>query len=125
MEVERYFGVRFPADYRRFAVEPGAMDEVMPPAGDFLQISAIERVIEYHEAGECSERFPGSVTIGGNGSREMLVYDFRQDPPPLVLLDITAEDWSAALYQAPSLSALLEGLPLHGWSWEAVDYRSQ
>jgi hypothetical protein len=35
--------------------------------------------------------------------------------PPLVLLDITAEDWSAALCQAPSLTALLAQLPERGW----------
>jgi hypothetical protein len=45
----------------------------------------------------------------------MLTYDFRSAEPPLVLLDITAEDWSAALCQAPSLTALLAQLPERGW----------
>jgi hypothetical protein len=36
----------------------------------------------------------------------------------LVLLDITAEGWPAALYQAPSLTALLELFPGRGWSFE-------
>jgi hypothetical protein len=58
------------------------------------------------------------VVIGGDGSREMLVYDFREDPPALVLLDITAEGWPAALYQAPSLTALLEQFPQRGWSFD-------
>jgi len=49
---------------------------------------------------------------------EVVAYDFREDPPALVLLDITGDDWTAALYQAPSLTALLEQFPQLGWSFE-------
>lgn len=64
------------------------------------------------------ERFPRSVVIGGDGSREMLTYDFRQEPPSLVLLDVSAQDWSSGIQQATSFSALLEQFPETGWTWD-------
>ncbi|MET9728127.1 hypothetical protein [Streptomyces zaomyceticus] len=51
----------------------------------------------------------------------MLTYDFRRTPPPLVLLDVSAQDWSSAIHQATSLSALLEQFPETGWKWEETD----
>jgi hypothetical protein len=38
--------------------------------------------------------------------------------PRLVLLDVTAENWAAAIYQASSLTALLTQLPERGWLFE-------
>jgi hypothetical protein len=117
-KVERYFGVRFPDDYRRFLAAQGSMGQFVPPAGDYLAIYPIDQVIGINQAGSIPQRFPQAVVIGDDGSREMLAYDFREDPPALVLLDITAEGWPAALYQAPSLTALLERFPQRGWSFE-------
>jgi hypothetical protein len=117
-KVEQYFGVRFPDDYRRFVATQGSMGQFVPPAGDYLAIYPVDQVIGINQAGSIPERFPGALVIGGDGSREMLVYDFREAPPALVLLDITAEGWPAALYQAPSLTALLEQFPQRGWSFE-------
>ena len=114
-KVEQYFGVRFPDDYRRFLT---TMGQPVPPAGDYLTIYPIDQLIRINQAGSIPQRFPQAVVIGGDGSREMLVYDFREDPPALVLLDITAEGWPAALYQAPSLTALLEQFPQRGWSFQ-------
>jgi hypothetical protein len=50
--------------------------------------------------------------MGGDGSREMLAYHFRQGQSPLVLLDLTAQD------QASSLAALLAQLPERGWLFD-------
>ncbi|MFF0000606.1 SMI1/KNR4 family protein [Streptomyces avermitilis] len=115
---ERRFGVRFPEDYRHFLATEGSIARFVPPADDFLMINAIAELIEVTEAGDFQERFPGSVVIGGDGSREMLTYDFRQEPPPLVLLDVSAQDWSSAIHQATSFSALLEQFPETGWKWD-------
>lgn len=120
-QVEHHFGVRFPEDYRHFLSTEGSMSRFVPPADDFLMINAVAELIGVDEAGEFQERFPGSLVIGGDGSREMLTYDFRQDPPPLVLLDVSAQDWSSAVPQAPSLSDLLERFPETGWNWDDSD----
>ncbi|GAB3168327.1 MULTISPECIES: SMI1/KNR4 family protein [Streptomyces] len=114
-QAERRFGVRFPEDYRHFLATEGSMARFVPPADDFLMINAIAELIEVNEAGDFQKRFPGSVVVGGDGSREMLTYDFRQEPPLLVLLDVSAQDWSSAIHQATSLSALLEQFPETGW----------
>ncbi|USQ85478.1 SMI1/KNR4 family protein [Streptomyces phaeoluteigriseus] len=107
-QAERRFGVRFPEDYRHFLATEGSMARFVPPADDFLMINGVSELIAVNEAGDFPARFPGSVVIGGDGSREMLTYDFRQEPPPLVLLDVSAQDWSSAIHQAASFSALLE-----------------
>lgn len=96
------------------------MGRSVPPVNDCLMVDPVEKIIEINEAGEIQDRFPGAVVIGGDGSRELLTYDFRQEPPVLVLLDITAEDWSDALYQASSLTELLRQFPDRGWSWEPI-----
>jgi|SRR5262245_21433764 len=114
-EVEQHFGVRFPDDYRAFLLTRGTMGEFLPPANPYVTIYPVEKIIPANEAGSIQDRFPGAIVIGGDGSREMLTYDFRQDQPSLVLLDITAENWSAALHQASSLTALLAQLPRRGW----------
>ncbi|MFE7618345.1 SMI1/KNR4 family protein [Streptomyces sp. NPDC057496] len=120
-QVEHHFGVRFPEDYRHFLATEGSTSRFVPPADDFLMINAVAELIGVNGAGEFQERFPGSLVIGGDGSREMLTYDFRQDPPPLVLLDVSAQDWSSAVPQAPSLSDLLERFPETGWNWDDSD----
>jgi hypothetical protein len=114
-EVERHFGMQLPDDYRRFLLTRGAVKEFFPPAKAFVEIYPVEEIIPVNEAGFIGERFPGAMVIGGDGSRVMLIYDFRRDPPPLVLLDITAEGWSDAIHQATSLTTLLKQLSDRGW----------
>ena len=72
----------------------------MSPADCYLQIYPLDDVIPINEAGEIQDRFPGALVIGG----DMLAYDFRRGQSSLVLLSITGEDWSDAVYQAPSFS---------------------
>lgn len=117
-QVEQHFGVQFPPDYRYFLTTQGSMSQFVLPADDFLMINAISELIEVNDAGEFQERFPGSLVIGGDGSRELLTYDFGQDPPPLVLLDVSAPDWSSALHQASSFASFLEGFSRTGWKWD-------
>lgn len=114
--LEDFAGVRLPDDYRDFLLTQGSMEENFEQA--FLQLYPVEEIVPINDAGEIQSRFPGALVIGGDGSREMLAYDFRDGGANLVLLDITAENWSAALFQAPSLTALLKQLPTKGWQFE-------
>ncbi|MFF4498456.1 SMI1/KNR4 family protein [Streptomyces sp. NPDC001546] len=120
-QVEHHLGVRFPQDYRDFLATTGNLSQFIPPTDDFLVIDALDELIGNNEAGEFQKRFPGAVVIGGDGSRELLAYDFRQDTPPLVTLDVSAENWSSAIHQAASLSALLDQFPETGWKWDDGD----
>src|SRR3974390_962442 len=115
--VERHFGVRFPADYRGFLLTRGSTSGFVSPGRTYLEIHPIDQVIPVNDNVNMQARFPGAIAIGGNGAREMLTYDFRQAPPPLVLLDFSAGDWSDALQQAESLTALLAVLPGRGWKF--------
>ncbi|MER6216225.1 SMI1/KNR4 family protein [Streptomyces sp. NPDC001674] len=120
-QVEHHLGVRVPQDYRDFLATTGNLSQFIPPTDDFLVIDALDELIGNNEAGEFQKRFPGAVVIGGDGSRELLAYDFRQDTPPLVTLDVSAENWSSAIHQAASLSALLDQFPETGWKWDDGD----
>jgi hypothetical protein len=120
-EVEQRFSVRLPEDYRQFILQTDVLEELESAAGSYLVLYPPTELADLDEAGEYQQRFPGGVAVGGDGGREVLFYDFRQDPPPLVLLDITAEDWNAALYQASSLTDLLDRFPEHGWNFGDVD----
>lgn len=50
------------------------------------------------------ERHPGFVVLGFDGSRELIGFDMRADPPPVVMIDITSAGWGEALFQAPNLA---------------------
>ena len=115
--LENYVGARLPDDYRDFLLTQGSMREIFGEV-TVLELFPVDQIIRINDAGEIRSRFPGALVIGGDGSREMLAYDFRDGGSNLVLLDISAEDWSAALFQASSLTALLKNLPTRGWLFE-------
>jgi len=119
--LEQRFGVQLPDDYRQLVLHVAGGYELDATNGDFLVLYPPDQLAGLNDAGEFDQRFPGGLAIGGDGSREVLLYDFRQHPPRLVLLDITAESWDDAIFQAYSLTELLDRFPQTGWSWETDD----
>lgn len=58
------------------------------------------------------------MITGGDGSRELLVYDVRNQPPPPLLVDGWVESWTDGILQAESLTALLGQFYQQGWGWD-------
>ncbi|MER7682142.1 SMI1/KNR4 family protein [Streptomyces sp. NPDC096934] len=77
-QVEQHFGVQFPQDYRDFLGTTGSLSQFVPPADDFLVIDSLAELIDINRAGEFQKCYPGAVVIGGDGSRELLVYGFAR-----------------------------------------------
>ncbi|MEU6343684.1 SMI1/KNR4 family protein [Streptomyces sp. NPDC046977] len=115
---ERALGVAFPEDYRSFLSDPGSVARHFLPAGDFLTLCPVGDLLGLNDAAGPAGRLPGAVVIGGDGCRELLVYDFRQQPPPLLLIDSATAAWSEGLRQAATLTEFLTHFPEHGWRWQ-------
>ncbi|MFJ5215629.1 SMI1/KNR4 family protein [Streptomyces sp. NPDC088354] len=115
---ERALGVAFPDDYRTFLADPGSVARYFLPSGDFLTLCPADELLGLNDTAGPAGHLPGAVVIGGDGGRELLVYDFRQQPPPLLLVDSAAATWSESLRQAASLTEFLTRFPEHGWRWQ-------
>ncbi|MFG3590685.1 hypothetical protein [Streptomyces sp. NPDC047990] len=76
-------------------------------------VHAPEELIEINDADAFRDRVLGSGVVGGDGGAKCSTYYFRQEPPPLVLLDGSADDWPS-IHHAPSFSTLLERFPESG-----------
>ncbi|HRO04313.1 MAG TPA: SMI1/KNR4 family protein [Terricaulis sp.] len=112
-EIKERLGCSLPADYRTFLIQGGSLDEFL--GVDFLQLLPVDRLLPMNDAAQIQSRFPGAFVIGGNGSREMLAYDFRDGQGGLVLLDITAPNWSSAIPQAENFTVFMDQFPCRGW----------
>jgi hypothetical protein len=104
---ERRLGpsVRLPDDHREWLM---TMNGVEGWFGDvFVMLYTLDEIVSVTEAAEAEERLPDFVAVGSDGSREIIAYDFRRSPPPLVMVDMVAESWADGLPQAPSLSEFM------------------
>ncbi|MEU6341713.1 hypothetical protein ABZ883_12295 [Streptomyces sp. NPDC046977] len=116
--VEQKLGIHFPQDYRGFVAEEPVETGRWSSTGDCIILNPVDELPGINEAAELATRLPGAVIIGGDGSRELLVYDFRRQPPPLLLVDVSAGSWADGILQAESLTALLGRFPEQGWIWD-------
>jgi cell wall assembly regulator SMI1 len=116
--VEQQLGISFPQDYKDFVVDDSMATGRWSSTGDYLMLDPLDDLAGINEAAELASRLPDAVIIGGDGSRELLVYDFRQQPPPLLLVDGWAESWTDGILQAESLTALLGQFHEQGWVWD-------
>ena len=81
------------------------------PSGWFLTLNTPDEMLGLHEAWDTATRaHPGIAIIGGDGSRTQLVLDLRQEPPPVLLVDITSDGWRAAEPQADDIAQLISSI---------------
>jgi hypothetical protein len=60
----------------------------------FLMIYATESLVAVNRE---IERHPGFLAFASDGSRELIGFDTRATPPPVVMIDITSGGWEEAL----------------------------
>lgn len=106
LAAEGRLGVTFPEDYRRFLLSQDGLKGWF--AEIYLELYPVQSVVDYTEAHDHQDRFPGLVFIGGDGASEAVGYDFRKAEPPIVLVNLVSAGWHEALYQAPTFTAFME-----------------
>ncbi|GAA2106616.1 hypothetical protein [Actinomadura alba] len=79
------------------------------PSGCFVSLNTPREMLELHDAWEHgTEAHPGIAIIGGDGSREQFALDLRQDPSPVLMVDITSDGWDPAIRQADDVGVFIE-----------------
>lgn len=51
---------------------------------------------------------PELIHIGSDGGGEAIAFDFRQDPPTVILVNLASTDWSEAILQAESFTEFMD-----------------
>lgn len=114
--VESRYGITLPGDYVSFLWN--VHDPISLQGGGFVDLWDINRVLDDNRDLLQRESHPGLIVVGTDGSRELIGFDFRKAPPPLVLVDISSAGWSDAFFQADSFSTFLDRLKARGFRWE-------
>lgn len=113
---EERYGVRLPDDYRGFMVDHDGWLG-WTGSGDWLEIVSIDELEECNLVPQ-TRTHPGLTLIGSDGGRELVGFDNRQDPAPVVLVQITSSGWEDAVVQAPSFSGFRVQLDQTGYRFE-------
>lgn len=97
---------RFPDDYRTFLKSENGLAKWY---GDvYLSLYAIEQVVELNEIHEHLAYQPELIHIGSDGGGEAIAFDFRQNPPTVILVNLVSTDWSEAILQAESFTEFMD-----------------
>lgn len=99
---EDELGVTFPDDYRDFIKLSGKVDRDF--GGSWLMLYDVVDLAPLNRAHDHGESHPGLVFIGSDGGGEGVGFDFRQDPPTVVLVNWVSAGWSEAIHQADSFA---------------------
>jgi hypothetical protein len=102
--------VDLPPDYESFLAEhPDGVVELHAAA--YFEIWGRTRALAANEDySDLQEEYPGLLLIGSDGASELIGYDTRRSPAPIVLVNAVSEGWHEACWQAATLSDLLAGL---------------
>lgn len=97
---------RIPDDYRTFLRSENGVEKWF---GDvYLSLHTIEQVVELNETHEHLAHQPELIHIGSDGGGEAIAFDFRQDPPTVILVNLVSTDWSEAILQAESFTEFMD-----------------
>lgn len=100
--VEDALDVRLTTEHRALLAEQNGFERWH---GDvYLAIYGTESLVGVNRE---LERLPGFVAFGSDGARELIGFDLRASPPPVVMIDVTSAGWEEALYQAESLAEFM------------------
>ncbi|GAB2571306.1 hypothetical protein Aab01nite_04730 [Paractinoplanes abujensis] len=108
-EAEAALGHPLPAAWRDYLqgdswLHSGWLDK----SGTYISLHSPREMVELHDAWrDTVEAHPGIAIIGGDGSREQLVLDLRQDPAPVLLADLASEGWETTFGQTADVSELI------------------
>ena len=108
--IEALIGLHFPTDHRRLLLE---QDGWSTTYGDtYLRFFGVDEIrsqylIVLHDGPPGLVDF---VPFATDGSRQLIGYDRRVDPSPVVMLDTTAADWSSAMLQGISFGDFVDRL---------------
>lgn len=110
-QVEALLGRRFPDGYRKH-IEQNGTGAIVSTIDLYVELWSLEVVTDVNLLPELT--FPDLVRFGGDGSREQLAFDYRTEPPRIVMLDITASDEGDLIEQALSFEEFIGGLNARG-----------
>jgi hypothetical protein len=109
-EAERELGRPLPAAWRAYLqgrswFRRGSLAD----SGAYVWLDTPAEALEEQELWLAeSDGHPGLAVIGGDGARERLVLDLRQDPPPVRLADNSSDGWPSTIHQADDVTQLIE-----------------
>jgi len=115
--VERELGVELPAELRALLTSQNGWERWYGDA--FLTVYGTGDILAVNQEQHGYELRTGFLAFASDGSRELIGFDLRQTPSPIVMIDISS-DWDGAVYQAPSLDEFLAQLSRgEGLRWDA------
>lgn len=101
--VEEALGVGLPAECRALLSEQNGWERWYGQV--FLMVYSTDGLVEVNRQ---IDNHPGFLAFASDGSRELIGFDLRCDPSPIVMIDITSAGWEEALFQAESLAEFMD-----------------
>jgi hypothetical protein len=109
--IERLLGVRLPAEYWNGLAADARVVVAGPHESEEIWLYSVPELLGINAAVNLPDGLPGLIIIGTEGSREMLALDGRNDPSPVVLVDVVFSGWDDVIWQAPDLATFLREYP--------------
>ncbi|MCY1145082.1 hypothetical protein OWR29_44385 [Actinoplanes sp. Pm04-4] len=108
-EAEQALGRPLPAAWREYLQSPSWFRRGwQAESGAYVWLHTPREMLEIHAAWQDSvAAHPGIAIVGGDGSREQLVLDLRQDPSPVLLAGLASEGWDTTFRQSADVAELI------------------